>query len=156
MNETGEPHWRDLDDVDAAENARDESPSHEDSEERERELDAFWAEASTRARFSPIGMYGGQTVLGSLRPPAWSFGKTPEEADAFVADLLDDATTTTASTPLSEFDGEWSSPPEAGAVAIVLDGQGRPRVLVATAQVDEDGSNYVEHFTVLYPTKRHR
>lgn len=159
MTESSEPHWRDLDDVEAEE-ARlpvpDPNASGRGDGPDETELEAFWNEASVRARFDSIGPYGGPTVLSSLRPPAWGYGQTPEQADAFVADLLDLTTETTASAPKSDYDAEGVSLPEVGAVSIVLDGVNRPRVLVATTAVDEQGGDVVEHFTVLYPTKKHR
>ena len=154
MSENTEPHWRNLDDVDAEELPPVPDPregGHEDEA-----LEAFWNEASVRARFDSIGPYGGPTVLGSLRPPAWAYGATPGQADDFVADLLDDGTETTASAPLAAYEAEGVSLPEVGAVSIVLDGSDRPRVLVATTAVTVDGPNVVEHLTVLYPTKKHR
>lgn len=154
MTENTEPHWRNLDAVDAEE-ARAVVNDPQDGTGDEA-LDAFWNEASVRARFDSIGPYGGPTVLGSLRPPAWSYGSTPGQADAFVADLLDLGTETTTSAPLASYEAEGVSLPEVGAVSIVLDGANRPRVLVATSAVTDDGQTVTEHLTVLYPTKRHR
>lgn len=122
----------------------------------EAELEAFWVEASTRARFDSIGSYGGSTVLGSLRPPAWAAGGSPSEADAFVAQVLDESSVTTTATPVADYEAQGAPVPEVGAVSIVLDGSRRPRALIATSAVTEDGANLVEHFTLLYPTKRHR
>src|SRR5690554_2623332 len=75
-----EPHWRDgMVETEAAEG---EVRAESGPDER---LEAFWAEASTRARLDFIGAYAGPTVLGSLRPPAWAFGATPEQADELLA-----------------------------------------------------------------------
>lgn len=154
MSENSEPHWRDLDDVDAEERGPVADPRA--GADPEAELEAFWAEASSRARFDSIGAWGGSTVLSSLRPPAWSYGESPEEADTFVTDLLDLTTETTASAPRSQYETQGVALPEVGAVSIVLDGAGHPRALVATAAVTENGPDVVEHLTLLYPTKRHR
>lgn len=159
MSESTEPHWRDLADVDADESQQpvpDPHGSGPGDGPDEAALEAFWNEASVRARFDSIGPYGGPTVLSSLRPPAWAYGRTPAQADAFVADLLDLSTETTAAAPKSDYEAEGVTVPEVGAVSIVLDGANQPRVLVATTAVTDDGTNIVEHLGVLYPTKHHR
>lgn len=197
MSEIREPHWRDLPDasedsetfegsespesraasrVAAVSDASGTEASEPDTAE-DVELEAFWQQARTRARFDWIGAYGGSTVLGSLRPPAWSFGGTPEEADSFVAEVLRESAVATAGA-LSDYEAEGVPQPEVGAVSIVLDGSGSPCALVATSEVSvmplaelehEDvavpveGGDLtpetqfvVERLTLLYPTKRHR
>ena len=175
MTEMQEPHWRDLPESDIP--AGDGADPGEPATETDGALEAFWQEARTRARFDWIGAYAGPTVLGSLRPPAWSFGATPEEADAFVADVLAESEVSTAGA-LSDYEAEGVPQPEVGGVSIVLDGAGFPRALVATAAVsvvprseleDEevavplegddlapDTPFVLERLTLLYPTKRHR
>lgn len=175
MSEIQEPHWRDLPDGDEPDG--DEPEAGDPVSDPDAALEAFWQEARTRARFDWLGAYGGPTVLGSLRPPAWSFGETSEEADAFVADLLAESQIATAGA-LSDYEAEDAPQPEVGGVSIVVDGAGFPRALVATSQVsvvplaeleDEDvavpvegedltpATQFVlERLTVLYPTKRHR
>lgn len=122
----------------------------------DRELDAFWTEARTRARFDWIGAYGGPTVLGSLRPPAWSFGSSPQEADEFLARLLDSGAPVSTTSARGDYDAEDVPLPERGAVSIVLDGTGHPCALVATSAVTVDEDTVTEELTLLYPTKRHR
>ena len=146
-------------------------------DEHEALLEAFWQNARTRARFDWLGAYGGLTVLGALRPPAWAFGSTPEDADAFVEEVLSRTTVATAE-PLNDYESGAGPQPEVGAVAILLDGSGRPRALVATSDVsvvtlgelqheglavpvqseglDPRTQFVLERLTLLYPTKRHR
>ncbi|HHU10293.1 MAG TPA: ASCH domain-containing protein [Intrasporangiaceae bacterium] len=101
----------------------------------EADLDAFWAEASTRARLDFIGTYGGPTVLGSLRPPAWAFGATAEQADELLALVLAGRKTATAGA-LWDYEAEGEPVPQEGALSIVLDGAGHPRALIVTTDVD--------------------
>lgn len=98
------------------------------------EIDAFWAEARTRARLDNIGVYGGSTVLASLRPPAWAFGATPEHADELVALVLAGEKTATAGA-LWDYEAEGEPLPEVGALSIVLDGGAHPRALIVTTEV---------------------
>lgn len=98
------------------------------------ELEAFWAEARTRARLDSIGVYGGSTVLGSLRPPAWAFGATPEQADELVELVLAGDKTATAGA-LWDYEAGGESLPQVGGLSIVLDGGGHPRALIATTDV---------------------
>ena len=98
------------------------------------ELEAFWAEARTRARLDSIGVYGGSTVLGSLRPPAWAFGATPEQADELLELVLTGDKTATAGA-LWDYEAEGEPLPQVGGLSIVLDGAGHPRALIATTEV---------------------
>jgi uncharacterized protein YhfF len=98
------------------------------------ELQAFWAEARTRARLDSIGVYGGSTVLASLRPPAWAFGATPEQADELLALVLAGDKTATAGA-LWDYEAEGEPVPAVGGLSIVLDGGGHPRALIVTTDV---------------------
>lgn len=98
------------------------------------ELEAFWAEARTRARLDWIGVYGGSTVMASLRPPAWAFGATREQADELLALVLSGEKTATAGA-LWDYEAEEEAVPEVGGLSIVLDGGGRPRALIVTTDV---------------------
>ena len=157
MSESTEPHWRDLADVDADESQQpvpDPHGSGPGDGPDEAALEAFWNEASVRARFDSIGRTAVR-LYQPLRLPAGPMADTGP-ADAFVADLLDLSTETTAAAPKSDYEAEGVTVPEVGAVSIVLDGANQPRVLVATTAVTDDGTNIVEHLRVLYPTKHHR
>lgn len=94
----------------------------------------FWNEAKRRIHLEEISVYVGPSPLASVPPPAWSFGGTAEQADALLALVLDGRKTATASA-LWEYDAEDSPLPESGNLAIVLDGSGRPRALLATTEV---------------------
>ena len=62
------------------------------------ELDAFWAIAREHAQLSGIPTYMGANPVRTLRPPAWSFGATPELADELLGLVLD-GTARTPTTP---------------------------------------------------------
>ena len=87
---------------DPAAQDRDAEPEDRGANDLEADIAAFWSEARTRARFDWIGAYGGPTILGSLRPPAWSFGATPEEADAVLTRVLDEKEITRVAQTLAQ------------------------------------------------------
>ena len=97
------------------------------------ELDAFWAIARDHAQLSGIPVYMGANPVRTLRPPAWSFGATPEQSDELLGLVLDGSKTATSS-PRTDYAGEGEPLPEAGMLSIVLDGAGRPRALVVTTE----------------------
>ena len=141
---------------DPAAQDRDAEPEDRGAKDLEADIAAFWSEARTRARFDWIGAYGGPTILGSLRPPAWSFGATPEEADAFLTRVLDEREEVVTTSSLADYDAEAAPLPERGAVSIVLDGAGHPRALIATAEVVVGDDQVSETFRLLYPRQAHR
>lgn len=116
-------------------------------------IEAFWETATHRARLVTFPGYFGPTTLESVRPPAWSFGETPEQADELL-DLLLIGEQTSTVTPVSEYDEAGEPLPEQGRLGIVLDGSERPRALVLTREVEvreDDGVPVVvEQFEVLY------
>ena len=61
------------------------------------ELDAFWEIARDHADLSGVPVYMGANALRTLRPPAWAFGATPEQADALLGLVLDGTKTATSS-----------------------------------------------------------
>jgi uncharacterized protein YhfF len=69
-----------------------------------------------------------------LQPPAWSFGGTPEQADALLELVLAGTKTATASA-LWDYEHDEEALPEPGSLSIVLDGSGRPRALIAITAV---------------------
>ncbi len=98
------------------------------------ELAAFWEVARVKARLNRFEIYTGANAAGSLMPPAWAFGSTPEQADALLALVLDGTKTGTASA-LWDIEATGESMPEVGALGIVLDGAAHPRALVRTTSV---------------------
>lgn len=151
------------DDREVDENQPDDGPSGVDdpgvssgTPDDDAQLAAFWEQARTKARLDWLGAYGGPTVLGSLRPPAWSFGASTQEADEFVAKVLDDTSDAEEWTDLEEYESTGTPLPERGAVSIVLDGAGVPRALVLTVDVLPARGLVREQFRLLYPTSRHR
>ena len=67
-------------------------PGSEDSSA----IESFWQVARMRAKLNPTGYYTGERPLGSLRPPAWAFGATPEQADELLALVLSGIKTATS------------------------------------------------------------
>lgn len=97
------------------------------------ELDAFWDIAREHANLSGVPVFSGANPMRTLRPPAWAFGSTPEQADELLALVLSGAKTATASAE-ADYVKEGEDLPEPGTLGIVLDGAGRPRALVVTTE----------------------
>lgn len=98
------------------------------------EIEMFWRDASVRAGLNTVRVYTGPNVQESLRPPAWSFGSTPEQADELVALVLSGHKTATASA-LRDY-GPEDELPAVGTMGIITDGAGHPRALVQVTAVD--------------------
>ncbi len=103
-------------------------------EESDQELANFWRLAVFHARLNGVPTYFGPTPLEVVRPPAWSYGATAEDADDFVAAVRAGRTTASAM-PLAELEAAGEALPTPGELGIVLDGSGRPQLLVAVAEV---------------------
>ncbi len=97
------------------------------------ELDAFWAISREHAQLSGIPTYMGANPVRTLRPPAWSFGATPEVSDELLGLVLD-GTKTATSSARADYADEEEPLPEPGMLGIVLDGAGHPRALVVTTE----------------------
>ena len=97
------------------------------------ELDAFWAISREHAQLSGIPTYMGANPMKTLRPPAWSFGATPEQSDQLL-DLVLAGTKTATSSARTDYADVGEPLPEPGMLSIVLDGAGRPRALVVTTE----------------------
>jgi len=97
-------------------------------------VERFWQVACHRARFTTLPGYLPASGVEMVPPPAWSFGRDPEQADALLALVLDGTKTATASAEV-EYAAEGEPLPEPGSLGIVLDGEGRPRALISTTEV---------------------
>lgn len=97
------------------------------------ELDAFWGIAREHAGLSGVPVYTGENPVRRLRPPAWAFGATPDQADDLLRRVLDGTKTATASAH-ADYAREDEELPSPGMLGIVLDGAGHPRALVATTE----------------------
>ncbi len=95
----------------------------------------FWEIARAQARINGVPTYFGPTPLESVPPPAWSFGAGEEQADELL-DLVLAGTKTATASALWDYEAEDEPLPEPGALSIVLDGSGRPRVLLETTEVE--------------------
>jgi hypothetical protein len=110
------------------------------------ELRVFWELARYHAKLNAAPTYFGPTTLESVPPPAWAYGESAGESDAFVAQVLaDDRGETTAG--VADYDGEL---PEVGVLSILCDGSGGPRALVEVSDVAVEGDQVVESFRVVY------
>jgi hypothetical protein len=110
------------------------------------ELRVFWDLARFHAKLNAAPTYFGPTTLESVPPPAWAYGESAEESDAFVAQVLADEKGTTTATE-ADYAGEL---PQSGVLSILCDGSGVPRALVEVTDVAVAGGEVVESFKVVY------
>ena len=128
------------------------------------ELAAFWGIARDHAGLAGVPVYTGENPVRTLRPPAWAFGATPEQADGLLRLVLNGTKTATASSR-ADYEEEGEGLPTPGMLGIVLDGAGHPRALVVTIgarvvpfdQVDADharhegeGDRSLEHWRTVH------
>lgn len=110
------------------------------------ELRVFWDLARFHAKLNAAPTYFGPTTLESVPPPAWAYGDSVDESDAFVAQVLvDERGSTTAAE--ADYAGEL---PQTGVLSILCDGSGVPRALVEVTDVALAGDEVVESFKVVY------
>lgn len=98
------------------------------------DLDAFWQRARRRADLASVSSYMGENPLALLRPPAWAFGATREQADELL-DLVLEGTKTATASALWDYEAEGEDLPTEGSLGIVVDSGGVPRALVVTTRV---------------------
>jgi hypothetical protein len=110
------------------------------------ELRVFWDLARFHAKLNAAPTYFGPTTLESVPPPAWAYGDSAEESDAFVAQVLADEKGSTTATE-ADYAGEL---PQSGVLSILCDGAGVPRALVEVTDVAVAGGEVVESFKVVY------
>lgn len=111
-------------------------PPHEhDDATADDRVATFWEVARLHAKITRVPAYFGPTPLESVPPPAWSFGVGTDQADELL-DLVLAGTKTATASALWEYETEDEPLPEPGALSIVLDGSGRPRVLIETTDVE--------------------
>ena len=97
-------------------------------------VETFWELARFHAKLNSVPSYFGPTTLEVVPPPAWSFGDSPEQADALLALVLDGTKTATTSA-LRDYEADDEPLPEPGTMGILLDGSGHPRALVEVTEV---------------------
>ena len=117
-----------------------------DGEFDHEELRVFWDLARFHAKLNAAPTYFGPTTLESVPPPAWAYGDSAEESDAYVeAVLADERGSTTA--PAGAYAGDL---PQPGVLSILCDGSGRPRALVEVSDVSVTDGEVTESFRVVY------
>jgi uncharacterized protein YhfF len=110
------------------------------------ELRVFWELARFHAKLNAAPSYFGPTTLESVPPPAWAYGDSAQESDAFVEQVLaDERGETTADA--ADYLGDL---PQVGVLSILCDGSGVPRALVEVSEVRTSGDEVVEAFRVVY------
>jgi len=110
------------------------------------ELRVFWDLARFHAKLNAAPTYFGPTTLESVPPPAWAYGDSAEESDAYVeAVLADERGSTTA--PAGAYADDL---PQRGVLSILCDGSGRPRALVEVSDVSVTDGEVTESFRVVY------
>ncbi|QSR31454.1 hypothetical protein CFI00_13270 [Nocardioides sp. S5] len=110
------------------------------------ELRVFWDLARFHAKLNAAPSYFGPTTLESVPPPAWAYGDSAQESDAFVEQVLaDERGETTADA--ADYLGDL---PQLGVLSILCDGSGVPRALVEVSEVRTTGDQVVEAFRVVY------
>jgi uncharacterized protein YhfF len=110
------------------------------------ELRVFWDLARFHAKLNAAPTYFGPTTLESVPPPAWAYGESAEESDAYVESVLvDERGSTTAA--VADYAGDH---PQPGVLSILCDGSGRPRALVEVSGVSVMGDDLTESFKVVY------
>jgi hypothetical protein len=110
------------------------------------ELRVFWDLARYHAKLNAAPTYFGPTTLESVPPPAWAYGESAGESDAFVERVLAEEQGETAAAA-ADYGDEL---PERGVLSILCDGAGVPRALVEVTDVAQDGDQVVESFKVVY------
>ena len=110
------------------------------------ELRVFWDLARFHAKLNAAPTYFGPTTLESVPPPAWAYGDSAAESDAYVETVLaDEKGRTTAA--VADYAGDL---PQTGVLSILCDGSGRPRALVEVSDVSVTGDDLTESFRVVY------
>ena len=112
------------------------------------ELRVFWDLARFHAKLNAAPTYFGPTTLESVPPPAWAYGDSAEESDAYVSTVLAEERGST-SAAVADYAGDL---PRAGVLSILCDGSGRPRALVEVSDVTVIGDEVTESFEVVYQT----
>ncbi len=100
----------------------------------EGEIEKFWSLACHRGKMTTLPGYLPSTSLEAVPPPAWAFGRTPEQADRLLALVVEGTKTATASAR-SEYAAGAAPLPQRGELSILLDGGGHPRALIETTDV---------------------
>lgn len=110
------------------------------------ELRVFWELARFHAKLNAAPSYFGPTTLESVPPPAWAYGDSAQESDAFVEQVLADERGETTADAV-DYLGDL---PQVGVLSILCDGSGVPRALVEVSEVRTTGDEVVEAFRVVY------
>lgn len=98
-------------------------------------LESFWRNARRHAHLeASVPVYFGQGALELVLPPVWSFGASPEQADALLELVLEGVKTATASAAW-DYEVEAEPLPKVDELGIVTDSGGRPRALLRTTAV---------------------
>lgn len=95
---------------------------------------AFWQAARGHVGFGKLDAIVGGTPEDVVPPPSWSYGDDAE-ADDLLARVLDGRKTATA-LAVAELEQVGLELPRVGDLSIVVDGEGTPRALLRTTEVE--------------------
>jgi uncharacterized protein YhfF len=110
-------------------------PSVDDAVQARR-IQEFWEASRARAGSGLLAnVVVATSWVNEVPPPVWSFGDSPEVADALLALVLSGVKTGTSSA-LVEYEAAEEPLPVAGSLASRLDGTAEPRALIRTTAVD--------------------
>lgn len=99
-------------------------------------IQEFWETARGRAGVGRLDVVTGTSTAATVPPPAWAFGDGPRLADELLGLVLAGTKTATA-TSRAELEATGEPVPRPGDLSILLDGEGHPRALIRTAEVEE-------------------
>lgn len=99
------------------------------------EITRFWDTARPSAGRTSHGGSVGERAENVVPPPAWAFGDSPALANELLELVLAGTKTATASLVV-EYANASEQLPRRGDLSILLDGEGVPRALIRTTQVD--------------------
>lgn len=108
--------------------------AHTVQEAQQAAVAAYWETARKRVRLSGLELFVGTQGAGLVQPPAWSFGSDPQEADSLLELVLAGRKTATASAQ-APYLAQDVPVPVPGDLSIILDGNGRPRALIVTTDI---------------------
>ncbi|WP_456846946.1 ASCH domain-containing protein [Cellulomonas sp. P5_C6] len=97
-------------------------------------ISAFWQAARGHVGFGKLDSVLGGTPEDVVPPPSWSYGDDAE-AEELLARVLDGRKTATA-LAVAELEQVGLEIPRVGDLSIVVDGEGNPRALLRTTDVE--------------------
>ncbi|MGN8246025.1 ASCH domain-containing protein [Cellulomonas soli] len=105
------------------------------TEDQDQRIAQFWDAARGHLGLGSLDVVVGMQAEDAVAPPTWSFGDNAALADELLGLVLAGRKTGTA-TSMVELEDAGEPVPRVGDLSIVLDGDGEPRALLRTTQVE--------------------